>query len=80
MSEIRNRQMKRVAAMLRSLREAVGELERVELAQVGQLEGHQTVDSEQSLCECFSNLNGSITEMETALATLAEATGETGNL
>lgn len=80
MSDIRKIQMTRIAATLRSLREAVHELELVELAQVDHLEGQQTVDTQQSLSECFSKLQVSINEMENALATLAEATGDAGKL
>ncbi|WP_110951267.1 hypothetical protein [Pseudomonas bohemica] len=69
-----------IAAMLRALRKAVDELEQLELTQVEPLKGHQTVDSKQSLSQCFSSLQTSIEEMENLLATVAEATGEVGKL
>ncbi|WP_296261312.1 MULTISPECIES: hypothetical protein [unclassified Pseudomonas] len=69
-----------IAAMLRSLRKAVDELEQLELKQVEPLRGEQTVDSTQSLSQCFSSLQTSILEMEDLLATIAEATGEIDKL
>jgi hypothetical protein len=44
------------------------------------LEGQQTVDSRQSLAQCFVNLHSAIEDIETTLATIGEATGETGKL
>ena len=69
-----------IAALLRSLSKAVDELEQIELAQVAQLQGEQTVDSRQSLSQCFSIFQNSIADMENALASMAEATGEIGKL
>jgi len=69
-----------IAAMLRSLRKAVDELEQLERVQVKELQGEQTVDTQQSLSQCFANFQDSITDMEDALATMAEATGESAKL
>ncbi|SEI53961.1 hypothetical protein [Pseudomonas sp. NFR16] len=69
-----------IASMLRTLRKAVEELEQLELHQVEPLRGNQTVDSKQSLTQCFSSLQASIEEIEDLLATVAEATGDIGKL
>jgi hypothetical protein len=65
-----------IASLLRSLRDAVTELEQIELAHVKHLTGDQTVDSQQSISQCFANFQDSITDMENGLASMAEATGE----
>lgn len=65
-----------IASLLRSLRDAVNELEQIELAHVRHLTGDQTVDSQQSLSQCFANFQNSITDMENGLASMADATGE----
>jgi hypothetical protein len=65
-----------VTDILRSLRNAVNGLEQLELAQVGNLRGEQTVDSKQSLSQCFTEFQRCITDMEDALASIAEATGD----
>ena len=69
-----------IASLLRSLRDAVNELEQIELAHVKHLAGDQTVDSQQSLSQCFANFQDSITDMENGLASVAEATGEVSEL
>lgn len=69
-----------IASLLRALREAVIELEQIELAHVKHLTGDQTVDSRQSLSQCFANFQDSITDMENGLASVAEATGEISEL
>lgn len=80
MSKATERHIIGIAAMLRTLRKAVEELERLELSQVEPLKGQQTVDSRQSLSQCFGSLQDSIVAMESLLATVAEATGESGKL
>lgn len=80
MSKATERHIIGIAAMLRTLRKAVEELERLELNQVEPLKGQQTVDSRQSLSQCFGSLQDSIVAMESLLATVAEATGESGKL
>ncbi|MDB6052417.1 MAG: hypothetical protein JWR17_5163 [Pseudomonas sp.] len=66
------------ATLLRSLRSSVQRLEQIELAEVTDLAGHQTVDTKQSLSQCFALLHTSITEMEETLSAIAEATGARG--
>jgi hypothetical protein len=69
-----------IASLLRSLRDAFNKLEQFELAHVKHLTGDQTVDSRQSLSQCFANFQNSITDMENGLASMAEATGEISEL
>ncbi|RJX78998.1 hypothetical protein [Pseudomonas sp. LS-2] len=80
MTKASERHIIALAAMLHSLRKAVDKLESIELAQVQHLQGEQTVDHQQSLSQCFTNLQRSISDMENTLVTLAEATGEISKL
>lgn len=80
MNQVSKRHMAEVFQALISLRIAVDDLEQIELALIEPLEGQQTVDSRQSLAQCFVNLHNAIEDIETTLATIGEATGETGKL
>ncbi|RJX74949.1 hypothetical protein [Pseudomonas sp. LS-2] len=80
MNQASKRHMAEVFQALNSLRIAVGDLEQIELARIEPLEGQQTVDSRQSLAQCFLNLHSAIADIEATLATIGEATGETGKL
>ncbi|HXR01441.1 MAG TPA: hypothetical protein VN798_13715 [Pseudomonas sp.] len=80
MSKASERHIIGIASQLRTLRKAVEELEQIELAQVSTLKGQQTVDSRQSLSQCFAELQTSIVSMEDTLATVAEATGDIAKL
>jgi hypothetical protein len=63
-----------VLNQLNELRACVAALARLELAEVPELAGHQTVDDAQSIAQGFVTLEASIVEMEQTLAMLAEAT------
>lgn len=61
---------------LLSLRESVNRLQQMEDERVGTLRGHQTVDVDGSFLLVFQKLQNNIADMEEALATIAEATGD----
>ncbi|MBF4559251.1 MULTISPECIES: hypothetical protein [unclassified Pseudomonas] len=61
---------------LLSLRESVNSLQQMENERVGTLRGHQTVDVDGSFLLVFQKLQNNIADMEEALATIAEATGD----
>ena len=61
---------------LLSLRESVNSLQQMENERVGTLRGHQTVDVDGSFLLVFQKLQDNIVDMEEALATIAEATGD----
>lgn len=74
MSNATRNQMAVVLNHLNELRSSVNELFRLELSEVTELTGHQTVDDKQSIAQCFATLEASIVDMEQTLAMLAEAT------
>jgi hypothetical protein len=76
MSNATRNQMAVVLNQLHALRGSVNDLFRLELAEVTELTGHQTVDNKQSLTQCFATLEASIVDMEQTLAMLAEATDQ----
>ncbi|HEX8586665.1 hypothetical protein [Pseudomonas sp.] len=78
MSNATRNQMAVVLNQLHALRGSVNDLFRLELAEVTELTGHQTVDDKQSLTQCFATLEASIVDMEQTLAMLAEATDQRG--
>ncbi|MBD8596396.1 hypothetical protein QWI18_23210 [Pseudomonas sp. W2Oct36] len=78
MSNATRNQMAVVLNQLDELRGSVNELFRLELAEVTELTGHQTVDDKQSIAQCFATLEASIVDMEQTLAMLAEATEQRG--
>ena len=78
MSNATRNQMAVVLNQLNELRGSVNELFRLELAEVTELTGHQTVDDKQSINQCFATLEASILDMEQTLAMLAEATEQRG--
>jgi hypothetical protein len=78
MSNATRNQMAVVLNQLHALRGSVNDLFRLELAEVTELTGHQTVDDKQSLTQCFATLEASIVDMEQTLAMLAEATEQRG--
>ena len=78
MSNATRNQMAVVLNQLHALRGSVNDLFRLELAEVTELTGHQTVDDKQSLNQCFATLEASIVDMEQTLAMLAEATEQRG--
>ncbi|MFP3924110.1 hypothetical protein [Pseudomonas sp. W5-36] len=80
MSNATRNQMAVVLNQLDELRGSVNELFRLELAEVTELTGHQTVDDKQSIAQCFATLEASIVDMEQTLAMLAEATEQRGAL
>ena len=61
---------------LLALRESVNRLQQMEDERVGTLRGHQTVDVDGSFLLVFQKLQNNIADMEEALATIAEATGD----
>lgn len=78
MSNATRNQMAVVLNQLHALRGSVNDLFRLELAEVTELTGHQTVDDKQSLTQCFATLEASVVDMEQTLAMLAEATEQRG--
>ncbi|PHX37337.1 hypothetical protein AO263_18845 [Pseudomonas sp. NZIPFR-PS5] len=78
MSNATRNQMAVVLNQLDELRDSVNELFRLELAEVTELTGHQTVDDKHSIAQCFATLEASIVDMEQTLAMLAEATEQRG--
>jgi hypothetical protein len=74
MSDAIRNQMAIVLNQLETLRACVEALARLELGEVPELAGHQTVDNSQSIAQGFVTLEASIVEMEQTLAMLAEAT------
>lgn len=80
MSNATRNQMAVVLNQLHALRGSVNDLFRLELAEVTELTGHQTVDNKQSLTQCFATLEASIVDMEQTLAMLAEATEQRGSV
>jgi len=65
---------------LLSLRESVKCLQQMENERVVALRGHQTVDVDGAFLLVFQKLQDSIADMEEALATIAEATGDAPKL
>lgn len=61
---------------LLALRESVNRLQQIEDERVGTLRGHQTVDVDGAFLLVFQKLQDNIADMEEALATIAEATGD----
>jgi hypothetical protein len=61
---------------LLALRESVNLLQQMEDERVGTLRGHQTVDVGGAFLLVFQKLQDNIADMEEALATIAEATGD----
>jgi hypothetical protein len=61
---------------LLALRESVNLLQQMEDERVGTLRGHQTVDVYGAFLLVFQKLQDNIADMEEALATIAEATGD----
>lgn len=76
MTSVSGQHLQDITDLLDSLRTAVLRLAEIELAEHQILKGHQTVDAAVSLAECFSMMDLSISGMEDAVATIAEATGE----
>lgn len=61
---------------LLALRESVNRLHGMQDERVGMLRGHQTVDVDGAFLLVFQKLQDNIADMEEALATIAEATGD----
>lgn len=61
---------------LLALRESVNRLQQMEDEIVGTLRGYQTVDVDGAFLLVFQKLQDNIADMEEALATIAEATGD----
>lgn len=61
---------------LLALRESVNRLQQMEDEKVGTLRGHQAVDVDGAFLLVFQKLQDNIANMEEALATIAEATGD----
>lgn len=65
---------------LLALRESVNRLQQLEDEGIGTLRGHQTVDVDGTFRLVFQKLQDNIANMEEALATIAEATGDAQKL
>lgn len=65
---------------LLALRESVNRLQQMEDERIGTLRGHQTVDVNGTFLLVFQKLQDDIANMEEALATIAEATGDAQKL
>ncbi|WP_426619600.1 hypothetical protein ACP3TY_07330 [Pseudomonas rustica] len=76
MSEQSQAQIGVIFDQLLALRESVNRLQQMEDERVGALRGHQTVDVDGALLLVFHKLQDSIANMEEALVTIAEATGD----
>jgi hypothetical protein len=63
-----------IFAQLRALRKLIEELEEAE--KHSSLRGHQTVDSPEAIRLSFDTLSAGLSDIETTLATIAEAMGE----
>jgi hypothetical protein len=58
------------------LRDSVDQLQKIEVARVHTLRGHQTVDVNEAVHLSFLKLQDDIAGMEEVLASIAEATGD----
>ncbi|KAA8698033.1 Uncharacterized protein ALO80_01564 [Pseudomonas caricapapayae] len=78
MTDSSQQQFRSVWATLQSLRKGIGDLQLSELERVESLRCHQTVDDREVIQQSFDALEQSINEIEITLASIGEATGETG--
>lgn len=69
-------QTRQIFDQLRQLRQSVADLAASEQAEVRELRGGQTQDTDEAIRLSFAKLQDQIAGMEETLATLAEATGE----
>lgn len=79
MSKLTTLSIAGVCTQLQELRTAVEALRQLQLRDVHELRGHQTVDAAQSLALSFQKLSLSIDEMESTLGSIAEATANDGH-
>jgi hypothetical protein len=76
MSEESQARIAAIFEQLLVLRESVNSLQKTEEQRVSSLRGHQTMDVDGAICLVFQKLQNDIADMEEALATIAEATGD----